>query len=585
MLNVNRLSLVKPSCGCRFARQPCFIFLCWLGLLAAQSNAQSDPGIPHLRKQGTATQLVVDGTPFLLLAGELEEETSTSLDNLRSVWPTLVQMNLNTVLPVVYWGLLEPEEGKFDFALVDGIIQEARRNQLRIGLVWFASWKNGLSIYAPHWVMKDYKRFPRARLRDGTGLQMFSSIEGYSGATRDADARAFAALMRHIKEVDGQQHSVIMVQVENEVGMAGDSRDHSPAADKAFAGPVPKELMDYLQQNKDTLIPEFRRVWELGGFKTSGTWEEVFGANLATDEIFEAWHYSRFVGRVAQAGKAEYSIPMYVNAALHRSSTIADAVGKERTGGGFAFGGPMDDMIDIWRVGAPAIDMLSPDCYNNIVSSCRNYDRSGNPLFIAEASGGAGGAANVLYAVGRSAIGSSVYGIEFNLMRNDPANELGRIYRAIGQLMPLIGEHQGRNTMAGVLLQEKSQVENVPLGDYTMSVGFGHDRRPGGAARAPAVWRGGALFLMTSPEDLYVIASNDIEIAVTFTPNTPGPKLVGVSMVEEGSFVDGRWVLGRSYVDHRTSNNDAPLLLPAAFHRIDAHSEHSILRVKLYRWE
>ena len=293
------------------------IVLCWLGLLAAQSNAQSDPGIPHLRKQGTATQLVVDGKPFLLLAGELEEETSTSLDNLRSVWPTLVQMNLNTVLPVVYWGLFEPEEGKFDFALVDGIKQEARRNQPRIGLVWFASWKNGLSIYAPHWAMKDYKRFPRARLREGTGLQMFSSIEGYSDATRDADARAFAALMRHVKKVDGRHHTVIIIQVENEVGMHTISRDHSPAANQALGGPVPKELIDYLQQHKDSLIPEFRQLWATNDFKTSGTWEEVFGTGAGTEGVFMAWNYARYIGRVVEAGKAEYALPMFVNAAMY----------------------------------------------------------------------------------------------------------------------------------------------------------------------------------------------------------------------------------------------------------------------------
>jgi hypothetical protein len=433
--------------------------------------------------------------------------------------------------------------------------------------------------------MKDVKRFPRAVLKNGTPLQIFSSIDGYADATRDADARAFAALMRHVREVDSRDHTVVMVQVENEVGMSGDSRDHSAAADKAFAAPVPKELMTYLQEHKEALIPEFRKVWELGGFKASGTWEEVFGANMATDEIFEAWQYARFVGKVAAAGKAQYPIPMYVNAAIHRSTSIADAVGKPRTAGGFAFGGPMDDMIDVWRVGAPAIDALTPDCYNNIVPACKNYDRGGNPLFIAEASGGTSGAANVLYAVGHGAWGNAVYGIEFNLLRNDPTNELGRVYKALGQLMPLIAEHQGKNTIASVLLQSNTQVEKVPLGDYTMNVQFGNDRRPGGATRAPANWRAGALFVMTAPDELYAITSNDVEIAVTFTPNTPGPKLVGLGMEEEGSFINGRWVKGRSFVDHRTSNNDAPLLLPAAFHRIDARSDHGILHVKLYRWE
>lgn len=572
---------------------PLCIFVCCFGFAAAQAMAQTDPGVPHIRKQGSTAQMIVDGKPFVVLTGETEEETSTSLENMRPVWPALVKMNLNTVLPVVYWGLLEPEEGKFDFTLVDGILREARNHNLRVGWVWFASWKNGLSIYAPTWVQKDFQRFPRARNRNGAALTILSAIEGYGDATRDADARAFAALMRHIKEVDGHEHTSIMVQVENEVGMAGDSRDRSPGADKAFAAPAPRELMDYLQQHKATLIPEFRQVWETAGFKTSGTWEEVFGKGVATDEIFEAWHYARYVGRVAAAGKAEYPLPMYVNAALHRSSTIAEAIGKEpepaKAMTDFAIGGPMADMLDLWHAGAPAIDMLSPDAYNakDFGMWCDRYSRSGNPLFIAESSGGPAGAPRVLYAVGRGAVGLSVYGVEFNIMRNDPTNELGRIYGALSQLMPQIVEHQGKDTMAGVLLYDGSQVEKVRLGDYTMTVGFGHDRRPGGSTPAPPpnVRRAGALFILTASDELYAIASNDIEVSATLTPSTPGPSLVGVSIMDEGSFVDGHWVKGRSYVDHRTSDKDQALLLPGAFHRIDAGSQHSILRVKLYRYQ
>ena len=573
----------------------CCSLVCPLALMAgaSPSSTASDSDIPHLRQEGTATQLIVDAKPFVVLAGELEDSTSTSLANLRRIWPALVQMNLNTVSPVVYWGLFEPEEGKFDFTLVDGAIQEARHHNQRIAFVWFASWKNGLSLYAPTWVKKDFKRFPRARTRTGTAAEFFSSIEGYGDATRDADARAFAVLMRHIKEVDGHKHTVIMVQVENEVGMSLDTRDFSPVANQAFAGPVPQDLMDYLQQHKETLIPEFRQVWAANGFKTSGTWEEVFGQNAATDEIFMAWNCARYVGRVAAAGKAEYPLPMYVNAALFRSSSIAASAAKPRESAGapgiFARGGPMDDVLDVWRAGAPAIDMLSPDVYgaNSFAAVCARYSRSENPLFIAESSGGPGGAPSLLYAIGHDALGASVYGIEFNLMRNDPSNELGRVYKAIAQLMPQILACEGKGTMTSVLLYENGQVEKARLGDYMMSVGFGRDRRPGGSMPAPppSVRHAGALFVPIGPDEFYVIASNDVQMAVTFTPLTPGPALVEVGRVDEGSFVNGRWVQGMSYVDHRTGANDAPLLLPAAFHRIDAHSEHSILHVQLYRYE
>jgi hypothetical protein len=577
----------------------CCISAVWLGLLAAPVSAQPESGIPHLRKQGTATQFVVDGKPFVALTGEIENEGATSLDNMKWMWPEFVKMNLNTLLPVVYWEMVEPEEGKFDFTLVDGIIQEARRNHLRVCLVWFASFKNGLVSWAPLWVKKDYKRFPRAQVRGGTSIEYFSVVEGYSDATRDADARAFAALMRHIKEVDGQQHTVILAHVENEVGMAGDSRDRSPGAGKAYAAPVPKKLMDYLRQHKDTLIPEFRQVWEKAGFKTSGTWEEVFGKGTATDEIFMVWNYAQYVGRVTEAGKAEYPIPMYTNGWVTRRSSIAAVAAKgieAETKGYTHSGDPMFDLMDVWHAGAPAIDFLAPDVYNerDFEETCMNYHQSWNPMYVGEASGGAAGAAEVLWAVGHDAMGFSVYGVEYNLLRHDPQNELGRVYKTIDQLMPVIMEHQGKKgETAGVLLGESGQTEKARLGDYTMTVAVNANRtRPGGTIPPPpGPPLAGALFVLTAPDEMYVIASNEYEMAVTFTPNTPGPALVGVGMVEEGSFVEGRWVAGR-HLDHRVTTVDkdcswctAALLLPGAYKRRDTHSEHGILRVKLYRYE
>ena len=248
----------------------------------------------------------------------------------------------------------------------------AREHNLHLALLWFASWKNGLSSYPPDWVKRDFERFPRAQIQAGKTLELLTPL---SDANRDADARAFAALMRHVKEVDGRQHTVIMIQVENEIGMRLDSRDRSPLANKAYKEPVPQQLMDYLQTHKDSLIPEFRAIWEAGGFKTSGTWEEVFGQNAATDEIFMAWNYARYIGRVAQAGKAEYPIPMFLNAAL-ASRTLDEERKGQRTRFS-AVGGPMDDLMDVWRAGAPQIDMLSPDAYGNFAEFAARYDRSG----------------------------------------------------------------------------------------------------------------------------------------------------------------------------------------------------------------
>jgi hypothetical protein len=509
--------------------------------LIAQTALTAASDIPHLRKQGTATQLIVDGKPFLVLAGELSNNAATDVEFIKPAWPKLVDAKLNTVLAGVSWAQIEPEEGKFDFHVLDGVVRDARSNNLRLVLLWFASWKNGLSSYAPDWLKKNFERFPRAQIQSGKSLELLTPS---SDANRDADARAFAALMRHVKEIDGQQHTVIMIQVENEIGMQGDTRDRSPLANKAFDAPVPKELMDYLQQHKDILIQEFRQVWGAAGYKISGTWEEVFGHSDATDEIFMAWNFARYVGRVAEAGKAEYPLPMFLNAALPRTSSIADeaAKGHEVRTRYFAIGGPMDDLMDVWRAGAPRIDMLSPDAYNarDFAAWCAKYARSGNPLWIPETVGGPDGAANVLYAVGRhDAIGLSVMGIERSRL---PLDDIVSRYDLITQLAPVILEHQGKDMMSAVLLGPNDPPQKVKVGDYTLEVSHLTPRiNIGLQAQSAETQSSAAIFIANGPDKYYVAGSG---VSVTFSPDTPGPPLAGLATVEEGKFVDGRWVPG-----------------------------------------
>ena len=510
------------------------VFLCaFMGCLAlAAQDAASE--VPHLRKQGTATQLIVDGKPFLVLAGELTNNSATSVEYMKPIWPKLVEAKLNTVLATVAWNQIEPEEGKFDFSVVDGIIRDARIHDLHLVLLWFASWKNSLSSYPPDWVKKDFERFPRAQVTGGKSIELLSPL---SDANRDADAHAFAALMRHVKAVDGQRHTVVMIQVQNEVGMRGDSRDRSPAVNRAFAGPVPNELLDYLQKHKDTLIPEFRQVWEAAGFKTSGTWEEVFGKSPVTDGIFMAWQYARYIGRVAEAGKAEYPLPMFVNAALY---------GIGRGPNPPSGGRPWDQVMDVWKAGGPQIDMLAPDSYSesDFVAFCAKYTQSGNPLFIPENMGGPDGAARVLYVFGRhDAIGWTVMGLEDARIPH-PDTDLIASFDALAQMAPLIAEHQGKGTMSAVLLRGPSDPpRKIQLGNYTLEVKFYvMPKMTGVPPPKEPLPPAAAIFIATGPDEYFAVGNG---VTVTVSPNTPGPPLAGLATVEEGSFVNGRWVAGR----------------------------------------
>ncbi|HUO99647.1 MAG TPA: beta-galactosidase [Rhizomicrobium sp.] len=203
---------------------------------APGAPAKSVPPIPELVRQHGTTQLIVDGKPFLMIGGELDNSSASSAAFLQPVWPRLVAMNFNTVLAPVTWELIEPQEGKFDFRSVDDLIGAARKHRLHLVPLWFGSWKTSMSSYVPAWVKRDQDRFPRAVRSDGRGMEMLSA---FGANNLEADGRAFAALMQRLKERDGTQHTVVMVQVENEVGMISEARDHGAAADAAFAAPVP----------------------------------------------------------------------------------------------------------------------------------------------------------------------------------------------------------------------------------------------------------------------------------------------------------------------------------------------------------
>ena len=519
--------------------------------------------IPHLRQQGTATQLIVDDKPFLVLAGELGNSTSSSLEYMRPIWPKLAALNLNTVLMPVYWELIEPAEGKFDFTLVDGLIQDARKNKLHLVPLWFASWKNSMSCYAPAWVKTDQQRFPRSQDKAGHGMEILSP---FSKENLDADSRAFAAFMRHLRETDGNDHTVIMVQVENEIGMIPDSRDRSDIADSLFNQPVPVELMDYLQKHKDDLNPEFRTAWAARGFKTSGSWEEVFGQGLRTDEIFMAWYFARYANRVAEAGKAEYPLPMYVNAALIRPGYQP---------GQYPSAGPLPQVMDVWRAGAPKIDFLSPDIYfPNFIEWTGKYRTSGNPLFIPEAMPGPIDAVNALYAIGQhEAIGFSPFSIES--LDEVTSKSIRESYDLLQQLAPLILEYQGKDALAGLLPEgaEQRAPQQLRLGGDILNVTY--DRPPTSSVSpdspAPAVLSGG--LVIATGADEFTFAGTGL--TVTFEADKPGDQIVGILSDEEGKYENGQWRPGRRLNGDQT-HQGRHLRLPGG--------QFGIQRIKLYRY-
>jgi hypothetical protein len=382
--------------------------------------------------------------------------------------------------------------------------------------------------------------------------------------------------MRHTREVD-RSRRVIMVQVENEVGVLGDTRDRSPAANEAFAQAVPKELMDYLAKPRQALLPEFKEVWAAAGNQSSGTWEEVFGKGTKAEEIFMGWNYARYLNAVAEAGKKEYPIPMFVNAWIVQP--------EDKGPGDYPSGGPQNHMHDIWRAGAPRIDLLCPDIYlPDFTGIVARYARSGNAIFVPESAGDTRGAANAFYAIGQQrAIGYSPFGIDnvARLMGFGPDGP-----QPAGSQPPpdveAILEHQAKGTIAAASLNRQNPDQQIQLGDYILNVGLPRNRRTPGVV--PDV-TGYGIFMASGPDE-YLLAGNNLQI--TFTPNTPGPPVAGIARQENGHFENGKWVVTRYLAgDDSVLRYDiatvADMGQSGSGVRLSA-PDREIQRVKLYRY-
>jgi beta-galactosidase GanA len=518
--------------------------------------------LAHLAKQGAATQLIVDGHAYLILGGELANSSASDLNYLQKLWPALEGAGLNTVLAPVEWDQIEAEEGRFDFSVLDGLLLQAGAHHLHVVLLWFGSWKNSMSTYVPPWVKHDFKRFARARAADGVAQDILSP---YDLASAQADARAFAALMAHLKSAD-LKRTVILVQVENEIGMLPSARDHSAAADAALAAPVPQALMNALRTNREHLNPILESLWAAQGHRTGGSWADVFGAGAAGEEVFQAWGFAAYVEIIAKAGRAVYPIPLYLNVALNRPGKLP---------GEYPSAGPLPHLFLVWKTAAPDIDFIAPDIYfADFVGRLDQFAAGNSPVFIPEAGhvGDAAASANILYAIGtRDAIGASPFSIE----HLEPHDALIGAYAMLHQLAPLILAHAGQGEIRGLrapvaydgTVNQAPQI--VDLGAIRFTANFVD---PFTASDKQDVASHGALLIQTGPDE-FVAAGKGVTLAFA---DPAGKFRIGIEQIVEGQYQDGQFVAGR-WLNGDESHQGRLLRLPP-----DAWS---IQHLKLYRFQ
>ena len=515
-----------------------FVVACTVSgaLIAQVSGGVAGAPAPRLMSQDGRFAMTVDGKPFLMLGAQINNSSSWA-STLPQVWPALEALHVNTVEAPVYWEQMEPEPGRFDFSTVDMLVQGARAHKLRLVILWFGTWKNGQAHYVPEWMKTDTKKYPREIGPYGKVLDVMSPN---SSTNLEADKRAFAALMHHVHEIDAAEHTVILMQVENESGSVGAVRDYSQAANREFAGQVPATLTTALHRH-------------------GGTWSQVFGADA--DERFAAYSTAKYIGEVAAAGKAEHNIPMYCNVWITYPVHALENRDHASPGQEYPSGGAQQGNIDIWKAAAPSIDALAPDYYSNDAALFGQvlaaYQRKDNPLFIPETGLGKNVGRYFFYALGRGAIGFSPFGVDYT----DWTIRDGKLPYSMGENFALFAPMEteiARLNFEGRLqtaVEEKGTArQTLHFGDVDAIVSFGYPQSDGEVPPGTPDVQGRAMVAQLGPHEFLVTgfeASVSFRLAELREGKEPTEQLE-ILRADEGQYVDGIWHTARIWNGDQT---------------------------------
>jgi len=476
---------------------------------------------PKLIQKDGRYALMVDGRPYLILGGQIHNSSAWPIE-LPQVWESMAALRANTVEAPVYWEQLEPQEGRFDFTNVDEIVKGARSHNLRVVLLWFGTWKNGNMHYVPAWVKTDTKRFPRVVRPEGEPIDVLSPI---SRNTLEADKTAFVTLMRHLKQIDNEPHTVLLIQVENESGNIGSVRDNSAEANREFAGAVPSDLL-------------------VATHKQPGTWSQVFGADA--DEMFQFYHQAKYMNEIAAAGKAEFPIPYYINVWLDYPAAELPQRQVDMPGIAYPSGGAVQKLVGLWRALAPSIDMIGPDIYADDSAfyreTMRAYHRADNPLWIPETGRSDSFGKFLFYALGEGAIGFSPFGVDqsgWNILGDEPRKAHARNFALIAPMSREIAQLEFEGKLKTAVEEAGQTAQEVDFGQWQATVAFGFPQPDGRRAPGTKDAHGAALVAQLGPDEFLVTG---VDASVSFHQPGKLPWMRSeIITAEQGVYRNSEW--------------------------------------------
>ena len=484
----------------------------------SRSSAVEPPRI--VQKEGRYA-LLVEGKPFLILGGQIHNSSAWP-GELPQVWDSMEALHANTIAAPVYWEQFEPEPGRFDYSNVDALVNGARVHKLHLVVLWFGTWKNGNMHYAPNWIKADTAKYPRIIRPDGEPIDVLSPL---SRNTLEADKAAFTALTRHLKEIDGEAHTVLFIQVENEPGNIGSVRDFSAQANRQFAGQVPADLL-------------------AAADKPAGTWEQVFGSEA--DEIFQAYYQAKYINEIAAAGKREFNIPFYMNVWLDYPPPELPQRRIDQPGIGYPSGGAVQKLVGLWRKLAPSIDAIGPDIYADDSQFYREtlnaYHRNDNPLWIPETGRSDSFGKFIFYALGDGAIGFSPFGVDqsgWNILGDEPWSAHARNFALLRPIDREVAQLEFDGKLKTAVEEPGQTTQELEFGTWQATVAFGFPQPDGRRAPGTKDAHGAALVAQLGPDEFLVTG---VDASVIF--HLPG-KLAWmrsqILFAEQGTYENGVW--------------------------------------------